>query len=281
MKKNIIVLVVISLFLIIQPCAAAVLPFWNDLPGFNTAAGSPPVLVDFDSTVVAPGGQVPIGVINGVTFLPLPPGALPFVIRASDSFTTPGGFSWFVPENKLFATSGENVLSPGGIELGPNDPLQNDDMVLLFNPPVKAVGFDLLFQSLDGSSYAVISVLDSGDITLFSAGIPITAAPGSTGGSNFMGFVSDSENIAKIVIDDIDGDTNNPDSNIGLDTLRAEQHVQFTCGDGLCDVGETCVTCEADCGSCPPVPEFPSMFLPATMIIGMLGAVLFIQRTRE
>jgi hypothetical protein len=30
-----------------------------------------------------------------------------------------------------------------------------------------------------------------------------------------------------------------------------------------------------------PVPEFPSAFLPATMIIGFLGAVLLIQRTRE
>lgn len=28
-------------------------------------------------------------------------------------------------------------------------------------------------------------------------------------------------------------------------------------------------------------PEFPSIFLPATMIIGVLGAVLLIQRTRE
>jgi len=30
-----------------------------------------------------------------------------------------------------------------------------------------------------------------------------------------------------------------------------------------------------------PAPEFPSAFLPATMIIGVLGAVLLIQRTRE
>jgi choice-of-anchor C domain-containing protein len=30
-----------------------------------------------------------------------------------------------------------------------------------------------------------------------------------------------------------------------------------------------------------PVPEFPSVFLPATMIIGFLGAVLLIQRIRE
>jgi hypothetical protein len=35
--------------------------------------------------------------------------------------------------------------------------------------------------------------------------------------------------------------------------------------------------------SCGPVtaPEFPSVFLPITMIIGFLGAVLLIQRTRE
>jgi hypothetical protein len=31
----------------------------------------------------------------------------------------------------------------------------------------------------------------------------------------------------------------------------------------------------------PKIPEFPSAFLPAAMIIGFLGAVLLIQRTRE
>jgi hypothetical protein len=30
-----------------------------------------------------------------------------------------------------------------------------------------------------------------------------------------------------------------------------------------------------------PVPEFPTMALPAALIVGMLGAVLFIQRTKE
>ena len=39
-------------------------------------------------------------------------------------------------------------------------------------------------------------------------------------------------------------------------------------------------------GYCPgtgpvPAPEFPSAFLPATLIIGLLGVVLLIQRTRE
>ena len=43
----------------------------------------------------------------------------------------------------------------------------------------------------------------------------------------------------------------------------------------VCDV-KLPTTCPA-----PGVPEFPSMFLPATMIIGFLGAVLLIQRTRD
>ncbi len=33
--------------------------------------------------------------------------------------------------------------------------------------------------------------------------------------------------------------------------------------------------------TCTDTPEFPSIFLPAAMIIGFLGAVLLIQRTRE
>jgi len=33
--------------------------------------------------------------------------------------------------------------------------------------------------------------------------------------------------------------------------------------------------------TCPNIPEFPSMFLPVAMIIGFLGAVLLIQRTRK
>jgi hypothetical protein len=35
------------------------------------------------------------------------------------------------------------------------------------------------------------------------------------------------------------------------------------------------------CNGGTPAPEFPSAFLPITMIIGFLGAVLLIQRTRE
>jgi hypothetical protein len=31
----------------------------------------------------------------------------------------------------------------------------------------------------------------------------------------------------------------------------------------------------------PPVPEFPTMALPVALIVGMLGAVLFIQKSKE
>ena len=36
----------------------------------------------------------------------------------------------------------------------------------------------------------------------------------------FLGFVSDSANIAKIIIRDSDGNSEFPDSNIGFDTIR-------------------------------------------------------------
>jgi len=51
----------------------------------------------------------------------------------------------------------------------------------------------------------------------------------------------------------------------------------FTLSDNY--VGITKLT--IDTGSGFPAPEFPSAFLPVTMIIGFLGAVLLIQRTRE
>jgi hypothetical protein len=38
---------------------------------------------------------------------------------------------------------------------------------------------------------------------------------------------------------------------------------------------------QGTCGGTINSPEFPSLLLPATMIIGFLGAVLLIQRTRE
>jgi uncharacterized surface anchored protein len=44
---------------------------------------------------------------------------------------------------------------------------------------------------------------------------------------------------------------------------------------------ELCQSNEGSAGSASCIPEFPSDFLPATLVIGFLGTVLFIRRTRE
>jgi hypothetical protein len=56
--------------------------------------------------------------------------------------------------------------------------------------------------------------------------------------------------------------------------------VTFIVSDGKLTIQEDVVITVNDMNG-TPVPEFPSTFLPATMIIGFLGAVLHIQRTRE
>jgi hypothetical protein len=52
----------------------------------------------------------------------------------------------------------------------------------------------------------------------------------------------------------------------------------FTLSDSFIGI-TTLTTIEGGGGS--SIPEFPSAFLPATMILGFLGAVLLIQTTRE
>jgi hypothetical protein len=47
----------------------------------------------------------------------------------------------------------------------------------------------------------------------------------------------------------------------------------------LCESNKVPVKVPFDCTQ--PAPEFPTMLMPIAMIIGVLGTVLFIQRTRE
>jgi hypothetical protein len=218
---------VVAFFVGTGPAAAAgVTAYFNNLAGFNAAAGSPPVQVTFDG--IAPGTNITGTTHAGVTFdlgNSPPPSAQLIVVRGADTFTTAGFVGAASPAtNKLFPTSGANVLSPGGVELrpGPNPPFENDDLELRFATPVAAFGFDLLYQSLDCCSFVGITIRDS-------AGVVIYANPfipsggfgaGGPGGAEFVGFVSDSANIARIVIDEFDGDPNFPDANIGFDTFR-------------------------------------------------------------
>ena len=265
MKNRIISLLIagIAVLIVMQPVAASVTPYFDDLAGFNVATGSPAVAVNFDSTPALT--DITGTTINGITFESgAQPSAPLIVIKASDSYSAPGFAPAGSPMNRLFATSGDNVLSPGGIELAPgNNPLkEKDDLIMTFGTPVKAAGFDILFQQLDGFSLVGVKVYDTSNTIIYeNSFIPIPGAPSNSpsgwdGGTTFVGFVSDSKNIARISISDNDGDSTYPDSNIGYDTIR------FT---------KTDIT----------APEFPSAFLPAAMIIGFLGAVLFIQRTRE
>jgi hypothetical protein len=82
-------------------------------------------------------------------------------------------------------------------------------------------------------------------------------------------YVSEMEFIGKVspVDDDSDGVINTADNCPAV----ANPDQLDTDGDGLGDACEEPI----------PTPEFPSAVLPVTLIIGVLGAVLFIQRTRE
>ncbi len=197
--------------------------FYDDLDGFNIVTGFPAVIIDFED--IAPGTDITNQTIEGIKFEPnlLTRSAPLIVVKGNDTYT-PSGFSPAGSgNNTLFATSGDNVLSPGGEILGPgpNATLENDDLTLIFTDPVSAVGFDVLFQSLDGASFTYVKLLDASDNILYpSTMIPTTAAPNWDCGTVFVGFVSDSSNIAKIVIDEQDGNAANADCNIGFDTLR-------------------------------------------------------------
>jgi len=166
LKRSVGVLAVIAALsvLLVTPAQlqASVVVFPQDLAGFNIAAGTPPITINFDT--VAAGTDVTGSIIAGVTFQG--PRSPLIVVRGADTFT-PLGFAGdpVTDLNKLYATSGENVLSPGGVELapGPDPNKEQDDLTLIFTVPVQAFGFDHLSQSADGISFTSISVFNSAD----------------------------------------------------------------------------------------------------------------------
>jgi len=203
---------------------AAVTAFPMDLASFNAAAGNPPVVVDFDA--IASGTDIGGQTIGGVTFSPSATGAPLIVVRASDTMTPAAGFTGIIDAstNVLPATSGEDILSPGGATLGPgpDDAVENDDLVLTFATPVSAVGFDHLSQSADGFGFSNVTVLDAASNVLFSGSIPISGlgGGGAPAGADFWGIISDAKDIARIEVDEGDNNNSFPDCNIGFDTLR-------------------------------------------------------------
>lgn len=212
----------------VRGTAASAFGFFTNIVGsldaFNALAGSPPVMVCFDH--YAPGTDLTDQVISGVRFsapgLGAPAAPL-VVVRSSETETPPDYGNPLI--HRLLSTSGEMLLSPGGNLLGPgpNGIVENDDLQMTFEKPVSAVGFDIAFQSYDCCSYTRVSVLSPSGETLFSVDplpLPSGIGNGFTNATVFVGFVSESENIAQVVIDEYDDNANPPDSNIGFDSIR-------------------------------------------------------------
>ncbi len=199
---------------------ASVTVYSNDLSGFVGAAGTSSIALDFDS--IGSGTNIGSQTYNGATFAAT--GGDLIVVKASDTFSTPGGFPGFddLSGFTLPSTSGENVLSPGGAELVPGpDIRENDGLQIAFASGTRYFGFDHLSQSRDGFSFTAIDVFDDQDQVLYSGGVPIGSNSPWSGGSDFWGIVSDT-NIAKVIVYEYDQNNGNPDSNIGYDSLRYE-----------------------------------------------------------
>ena len=223
-------IIAISLLMVlaVSTVNAAVNVFEMDEAGFNSALTQPLTFINFDNELR--GANYDGKNVQGVTFLA--PGSPLIVVKASDTFT-PDEFSKTVGEtysfdlslNKLPATSGDMILSPGGVVLGPgpNPYNANDDLELIFDTPVAAFGFDQLMQSADTYNRVNVTVYDEfGAVILPTQRILTTdsGGRGAPGGSDFWGIVSGSANIKRIVFDEYDYDNFNPDANIGYDSLR-------------------------------------------------------------
>ena len=208
----------------VENLSAQVRVFAQDLEGFNRAAGNPPIIIDFDD--IPPGIDISNTTIRGVHFVRVE--APLIVVRGRDTYT-PEGFRGVRDRsrNRLYPTTGENVLSPGGVVLGPgpNPEVEGDSLTLIFEPPVQAFGYDHLSQSADGDSWVRIRVYSDSGALLYGGWMPISSVEGSCcgnpGGTDFWGIVSSAPNIKRIeIIEAEDRDNLFPDCNIGFDTFR-------------------------------------------------------------
>ena len=202
---------------------AALTPFVQDPAGFAAATDNAAVTAGFDD--VATGTDIGGQSFGGATFTA--PGA-PLIVVDAATTATVGTFE--LPYNettRLTATSGANVLSPGGGELppGPDPATENDDLRIDFAAPVRFFGFDHLAQRLDGQGFTRVAVINAAGDTVLDEVIQISSVDADengiiAGGIDFWGIVSDDDDIAAIVFNEVDEDANGPDSNVGYDSFR-------------------------------------------------------------
>jgi hypothetical protein len=213
--------------------------FAGDLAGF--CAASPQGRVSLSLEGVPAGSEMPSRPLPGVWFSATGAG---LVVVSADETSSPDLFfedvhtfplgkdeaAAMTPEtrrvdaslSRLPATTGEHILSPGGKVLGPGpDPkIEEDDLTIAFDPPARAVGFDLLTQSRDGQSQVGIRILDARGGVLFEGDVPIGHSQGHAGGADFWGVVCGAALIARVEIDERDSNDRYPDCNIGFDSFR-------------------------------------------------------------
>jgi len=213
----------IALVATVFPVATAQRVFAMDKAGFLNALGTlPRTVIDFDD--ISPDTDISGQQISGVQFVQA--GAPLIVVRADDTYTPPdgwGGTARNPSQNKLIATTPENVLSPGGRELVPGpDPNQEDSLILIFAQPIQAFGFDHISQSADGSSFTSVRVIGIDGSVLYSGTIPISntgPADDALPAADFWGILFDSPLIARIEFIETDNNNIYPDCNIGYDTM--------------------------------------------------------------
>jgi len=108
-------------------------------------------------------------------------------------------------------SSGANVLSPGGS--GPS--LEDDDLSLTFATAVQATGLDVVFDVPDGLSFVGVTYFDAANNVL--ASNSFIPSPNGAPGYQFVGYISNSANIKRVVFDDFDPSPN--DDNIAYDSV--------------------------------------------------------------
>ena len=210
--------------------------------------------------LVNPAYAAPVSSLPGGTIIPMP--GVNYFGSGPQTFGPGNSITWTSTNvinqgGSVFGYTGGYGFGDNGYWDGSLDPMTGvnsaayvysvtDTMTFAFSTPVKGVGGFINYYP-DQQTPTTIAVYDT-NMNLIESEALTFHTGGSANSGEFHGFLESSPTIK-----------------------------YFTLSDNY--VGITKLT--IDTGSGLPAPEFPSAFLPATMIIGFLGAVLLIQRTRE
>lgn len=187
-------------------------------------------VIDFDS--IATGTDLAGQTISGATLTSAGTGQ-PLVVIAGATGV----------RNPMSPSTAPNVLSPGGS----TPTVQDDDLQITLSTPVQAFGLDVVFDVPDGASFVSATFFDINNVQLAQQGtIP---APNGAPGFQFVGFISNSANIARVVFGEFDGTA--LDDNVAYDTIT----FSATGGAGA-------------------VPEPGTCLLMTTGVLGAAGAAL-------